>query len=77
MDLEALRVLLVDRVEALEKLQEETKKRDRAAQATVLTTLMSLIVSVANETRCWAWNTIDGPFDSEDSALIECDNGRS
>ena len=37
-----------DRVDALEKLQEETKKRDRAAQATVLTTLMSLIVSVAN-----------------------------
>ena len=37
-----------DRVEALEKLQEETKKRDRAAQATVLTTMMSLIVSVAN-----------------------------
>ncbi len=37
-----------DRVEALEKLQEETKKRDRAAQATILTTMMSLIVSVAN-----------------------------
>ena len=37
-----------DRVEALEKLQEETKKRDRAAHATVLTTLMSLVVSYAN-----------------------------
>ena len=37
-----------DRVEALEKLQEETKKRERAAHATVLTTLMSLVVSYAN-----------------------------
>ena len=37
-----------DRVDGLEKLQEETKKRDRAAHATVLTTLMSLVVSYAN-----------------------------
>ena len=35
-------------LQPLLKLQEETKKRDRAAHATVLTTLMSLIVSYVN-----------------------------